>query len=91
MALTRRKKIKRLADELELPIISTSYDSFTVATMINRAIYDQLIKKDILLVEDIFVPMEDTANAQKVVKPLQTSNRLNVHTSDRRLPSCGEK
>ncbi|WP_312193709.1 DRTGG domain-containing protein, partial [Exiguobacterium sp.] len=27
---------KRLADEMELPIISTSYDTFTVATMINR-------------------------------------------------------
>lgn len=52
---------KNLADELDLPIISTSYDTFTVATMINRAIYDQLIKKDILLIEDIYVPMEDTA------------------------------
>ena len=52
---------KRLADELELPIISTSYDTFTVATMINRAIYDQLIKKDILLIEDIYVPIEETA------------------------------
>jgi len=37
--------VTRLADQLELPIISTSYDTFTVATMINRAIYDQLIKK----------------------------------------------
>ena len=52
---------KQLADELELQIISTSYDTFTVATMINRAIYDQLIKKDILLIEDIYVPMEETA------------------------------
>lgn len=52
---------KRLADELDLPIISTSYDTFTVATMINRAIYDQLIKKDILLIEDIYVPIESTA------------------------------
>lgn len=52
---------KKLADELELPIISSSYDTFTVATMINRAIYDQLIKKDILLIEDIYIPMEDTA------------------------------
>ena len=31
---------------LELPILSTSYDTFTVAAMINRAIYDQLIKRD---------------------------------------------
>ncbi|WP_274307717.1 DRTGG domain-containing protein [Solibacillus daqui] len=52
---------KQLADELDLPIISTSYDTFTVATMINRAIYDQLIKKDILLIEDVYVPIEDTA------------------------------
>ncbi len=36
--------VKKLADDLKLPIISTSYDTFTVATMINRAIYDQLIK-----------------------------------------------
>lgn len=55
------EEAKKLADELDLPIISTSYDTFTVATMINRAIYDQLIKKDILLIEDIYVPMEDTA------------------------------
>ncbi|MCG3057190.1 hypothetical protein KZ287_34025, partial [Escherichia coli] len=38
--------VKKLADDLKLPIISTSYDTFTVATMINRAIYDQLIKKE---------------------------------------------
>ncbi len=53
--------VKQLADELELPIISTSYDTFTVATMINRAIYDQLIKKEIVLVEDILTPIEKTA------------------------------
>jgi len=52
---------KLLADSLDLPIISTSYDTFTVATMINRAIYDQLIKKDILFIEDIYVPMTDTS------------------------------
>ena len=45
--------VKRLADELGLPIISSSYDTFTVASLINRAIYDRLIKKKITLVEDI--------------------------------------
>ncbi|SDH32649.1 Predicted transcriptional regulator containing CBS domains [Alteribacillus persepolensis] len=49
-----------LADELDLPVISTSYDTFTVATMINRAIYDQLIKKEIVLVNDILIPLQDT-------------------------------
>ncbi|MBE3569306.1 MAG: CBS domain-containing protein [Bacillales bacterium] len=53
--------VKKLADELELPIISTSYDTFTVATMINRAIYDQLIKKEIILVGDTLTPIEKTA------------------------------
>jgi predicted transcriptional regulator len=45
--------VKKLANELELPVISSSYDSFTVASMINRAIYDRLIKKEILMVEDV--------------------------------------
>jgi predicted transcriptional regulator len=45
--------VKQLADELQLPVISCSYDTFTVASMINRAIYDRLIKKEIMLVEDI--------------------------------------
>ncbi|MTH52857.1 CBS domain-containing protein [Bacillus mangrovi] len=52
--------VKKLADKMELPVISTSYDTFTVATMINRAIYDQLIKKEIVLVEDILTPASQT-------------------------------
>lgn len=54
------EEVIQLADELDLPIISTSYDTFTVATMINRAIYDQLIKKEIVLVDDILIPLQDT-------------------------------
>lgn len=53
------ESIKQLADEKNLPIISTSYDSFTVAEMINRAIYDQLIKKEIVFVEDIYTPSDE--------------------------------
>jgi len=46
-------EVKHLANERELPIISCSYDTFTVASMINRAIYDRLIKKKIMIVGDI--------------------------------------
>lgn len=46
-------RVKRLADELNLPVITCSYDTFTVAAMINRAIYDNMIKKKIMIVEDI--------------------------------------
>ncbi|MBC1473716.1 CBS domain-containing protein [Listeria grandensis] len=61
--------VKKLADEKELPILSTTYDTFTVATMINRAIFDQLIKKEVVFVEDILTPIENTAY-------LSTSDRV---------------
>ncbi len=52
--------VKQIANEKQLPIKSTSYDTFTVATMINRAIYDQLIKKEIINVDDIYTPLDRT-------------------------------
>lgn len=58
------EEIAALADELELPVLRTTYDSFTVATMINRALSDQLIKKDIMQVSDIFMPLEKTSYLQ---------------------------
>lgn len=82
--------IKRLADEQQLPIISTSYDSFTVASMINRAIYDQLIKKDIIFVGDIFTPFEQVfcLNAKDPVKAWYELNELSTHT---RFPVVDDK
>lgn len=53
------EEIKQLADEKELPIISTSYDTYTVAEMINRAIYDQLIIRDIVHVSDVYTPLDE--------------------------------
>ncbi|WP_232698917.1 DRTGG domain-containing protein [Brevibacillus daliensis] len=52
-------EVKQLADEIELPIISTTYDTFSVASLLNRAIYDRLIKKEIVMVEDIVKPLEE--------------------------------
>jgi predicted transcriptional regulator len=54
------EEVKALADQLALPIISSSYDTFTVASLINRAIYDRLIKKEIIMVEDILKPLAET-------------------------------
>lgn len=54
-------EIMALADEVEMPILRTSHDTFTVGTMINRAISDQMIKKDIVLVEDIQTPESETS------------------------------
>lgn len=47
------EEIKSLANEKSLPIISSTYDTFTIASMINKALSESLIKKEILLVEDI--------------------------------------
>ncbi|PXW88151.1 putative transcriptional regulator [Streptohalobacillus salinus] len=77
--------IKRLADELKLPIISTSYDTFTVAAMINRAIYDQLIKKEIVLVGDIYTAYEKTHYLNRT-DPLQKWYHLKDQTTHSRYP-----
>jgi predicted transcriptional regulator len=82
--------VKKLADELQLPIISTSYDTFTVATMINRAIYDQLIKKEIVLVEDILTPLEKTVYLQMSDR-VEKWYELNQTTKHGRFPVVDEQ
>lgn len=47
------------ANEHELPIISSSYGTFLVANIINRAMYNQKIRKEILVVEDIVKPINE--------------------------------
>lgn len=75
-------EIEAIADELALPIISTTYDTFTVATMINRALSDQLIKKDILLVGDIYMPLDKTQYLEttELVKDYKALSELTTHT-----------
>ncbi|GLY10260.1 thioesterase [Bacillus badius] len=74
--------VTKLADELELPVITTAYDTFTVATMINRAIYDQLIKKEIVLVGDIFTPFDQTVSLTvgDTVNQWIEKNRTTLHS-----------
>jgi predicted transcriptional regulator len=48
-------EIQQLADQKNLPVISSTYDTFTVASMINKAISERMIKKEILLVEDVMI------------------------------------
>lgn len=52
--------VAALADQQAMPVLRTTYDTFTVATMINRALSDQLIKKDIMQVSDIYMPLDKT-------------------------------
>jgi predicted transcriptional regulator len=78
-------EVKRLADDLQLPIISTSYDTFTVAAMINRAIYDQLIKKEIVLVEDILTSINETIYL-KTTDRIEDWHEKNRETKHSRFP-----
>ncbi|MFC4556676.1 DRTGG domain-containing protein [Virgibacillus kekensis] len=84
------EEIKQLADEKQLPIMSTSYDTFTVAAMINRAIYDQLIKKEIVSVGDIFTPY-DKSFYLYAKDPLHRWYELSEQSSHTRYPVMDEK
>ncbi len=77
--------IKKLADEKQLPIISTSYDTFTVAAMINRAIYDQLIKKEIVLVGDICTTVEN-AHYMQIGEQVRDWYEINEKSTHSRFP-----
>lgn len=66
------REVKHLADKLDLPVISSRHDTFTVASMINRAIFDRLIKKKIMLVEDII----DSKPRLFALKPSSTADEL---------------
>ncbi|RYG74903.1 CBS domain-containing protein [Lentibacillus lipolyticus] len=82
--------IKQLADEMQLPIMSTSYDTFTVAAMINRAIYDQLIKKEIVFVGDIYTPYDKSYYLYSKDK-LERWYVLNEQSAHSRYPVVDDK
>lgn len=72
-------EIKALANEKQLPIISCSYDTFTTATMINRAIAENLIKKDIILVEDIMVTNPTVVRSDDKISDVRELTRKTDH------------
>ncbi len=76
--------VVELADRLELPIISSAYDTFSVASLINRAIYDRLIKKEVLLVEDIL--SRDTPAVMRAEQTVGDYRKLVEGTGHSRFP-----
>lgn len=46
-------KIKEMADKSNIPVISSTYDTFTIASLINKAISQNQIRQRILYVSDI--------------------------------------
>lgn len=76
-------KIKRLADYNQMPVICTLYDTFTVASMINKAIWENTVKKEIILIEDI---MDHEYPYLKVGDHLSTWRNLIESTSQVEFP-----
>jgi predicted transcriptional regulator len=83
------EEVKKLADELGLPIISSGYDTFTVATLINRAISDKLIKKHIAFVGDILRSDAEVAYLHKGDK-VDDMLRMIAETNHNRFPVVDE-
>ncbi|WP_071130864.1 DRTGG domain-containing protein [Enterococcus timonensis] len=78
-------EIAALADELNMPVLRTTYDTFTVATLINRALSDQLIKKDIMLVSDIYTPLEKT-NYLRGIETIADYRKMATSSGHSRFP-----
>jgi predicted transcriptional regulator len=49
-----------LANKREIPLLSVNFDTYATATLINKAMIERSMQKDILLVEDIYIPLEQT-------------------------------
>ena len=73
------------ADELKIPLMGTTYDTFTVASLINRAMTDQLIKKKILIVADIYNDLENT-NYMRMDQTVKEYLQLSEKTGNSRFP-----
>ncbi|OAB43865.1 DRTGG domain-containing protein [Paenibacillus antarcticus] len=83
------RDVKNLADELNLPIFSSRHDTFTVASMINRAIFDRLIKKKIMIVEDI-VATKPKLYALKITSTAQECRELAAQSGEPRYAVTDE-
>ena len=73
------------ADELKIPLMGTTYDTFTVASLINRAMTDQLIKKKIMIVADIYNDIDNT-HYLKMDQTVKEYRELSEKTGNSRFP-----
>ena len=78
-------KLIQKADELKIPLMGTTYDTFTVASLINRAMTDQLIKKKIMIVADIYNDLENT-NYMRMDQTVKEYRQLSEKTGNSRFP-----
>ncbi|MBE0068532.1 CBS domain-containing protein [Thermoanaerobacterium thermosaccharolyticum] len=75
-----KDEVKNLANQLSLPLISTTYDTFTVATLINKAINERMTKKRILLVNNIMSTNPIYMTTKQTVKDWKMLLNKTSHT-----------
>ena len=62
-------RICQLAQDYQLPVISTPYDTYTVASIIDRSMTNQDIQEEILTVKDVYRPLDQ-------IKALKASDTI---------------
>ena len=62
------KSVLSYADSVNIPVMRTTFDTFTVAGRINRALSNELIKKDISLIGDVYNAESKTLVEGSIVK-----------------------
>lgn len=82
--------VVELANELALPILTTRHDTFTVASMINRAMYDRLIRRKIILLEDI-VTFTKPADVMHIHQTIAHFHELFKETGSARFPVLDDR
>ncbi|MFC0333217.1 DRTGG domain-containing protein [Paenibacillus sepulcri] len=83
-------EVTQLANKLGLPIISSKHDTFTVASMINRAMFDRLIRQKVMLVEDI-VTYSRPVVTMRLGETAADFYRLSKRTRGSRFPVLDER
>lgn len=81
-------KIKEMADRQNMPVISSSYDTFTIAMLINRAISQNLIRQRILYVGEIMKPTPKSLRPESTIRDWKN---LVEETETDRVPVLDDK
>lgn len=83
------EEVRALASQYQLPIMNCRHDTFTVASMINRALYDRLIKRKIMMIADLLEPAARTAVLRQSAD-VADFLRLSEETGHSRFPIVDE-
>lgn len=84
------EKVKQEANKQHIPVMVTHYDTFTVATLINKAIANIRIKTDIKTVEHIYIAKESYGFLQES-ETIENYHTLVTETNHVRFPVVNSK